>query len=61
VSDDDKISATYTGLGIDWNQRGFSIDYPLQIQAKAEADYFMVKREKGRKKERERSDPLLGT
>ncbi|KAI8888956.1 hypothetical protein K501DRAFT_329566 [Backusella circina FSU 941] len=41
VSDDEKISATYTGLGIDWNQRGFSVDYPLQIQAKAEADYFM--------------------
>lgn len=42
ISEDNKVQAAYTGLGIDWNQRGYSVVYPLEIQAKAEAEYFMV-------------------
>ncbi|CAO3649917.1 unnamed protein product [Mucor fragilis] len=41
ISEDNKVQAAYTGLGIDWNQRGYSVVYPLEIQAKAEAEYFM--------------------
>lgn len=42
INEENQIQATYTGLGIDWNQRGYSVVYPLEIQAKAEAEYFMV-------------------
>ncbi|CAO3622970.1 unnamed protein product [Mucor hiemalis] len=41
VNEQEEIQASYTGLGISWNQRGYNVDYPLQIQAKAEAEYFM--------------------
>jgi hypothetical protein len=43
IDNDAKVQAAYTGLNIDWNQRGYSVDYPLEVQAKAEADYFMVR------------------
>lgn len=42
INEENQVQATYTGLGIDWNQRGYSVVYPLEIQAKAEAEYFMV-------------------
>lgn len=42
INEDNNIQATYTGLGIDWNQRGLLINYPLEIQAKQESEYFMV-------------------
>ncbi|KAI8639987.1 hypothetical protein BD408DRAFT_420464 [Parasitella parasitica] len=41
ISQENQVQAAYTGLGIDWNQRGYSVVYPLEIQAKAEAEYFM--------------------
>ncbi|GAN07726.1 secreted salivary protein [Mucor ambiguus] len=41
ISEENQVQAAYTGLGIDWNQRGYSVVYPLEIQAKAEAEYFM--------------------
>ncbi|KAG2193312.1 hypothetical protein INT46_008522 [Mucor plumbeus] len=41
VNEENEVQATYTGLGIDWNQRGYSVVYPLEIQAKAETEYFM--------------------
>lgn len=42
INEENQVQAAYTGLGIDWNQRGYSVVYPLEIQAKAEAEYFMV-------------------
>lgn len=42
INEENQVLAAYTGLGIDWNQRGYSVVYPLEIQAKAEAEYFMV-------------------
>ncbi|KAF1799432.1 hypothetical protein V8B55DRAFT_1538476 [Mucor lusitanicus] len=41
INEKNQVQAAYTGLGIDWNQRGYSVVYPLEIQAKAEAEYFM--------------------
>ncbi|KAK4511288.1 uncharacterized protein ATC70_012503 [Mucor velutinosus] len=41
INEENQVQAAYTGLGIDWNQRGYSVVYPLEIQAKAEAEYFM--------------------
>ncbi|KAI9364625.1 hypothetical protein BD770DRAFT_378576 [Pilaira anomala] len=41
VNEENNVKATYTGLGIDWNQRGNSVSYPLDIQAKAVSEYFM--------------------
>lgn len=43
INEENEVQATYTGLGIDWNQRGYSVVYPLEIQAKAETEYFMVR------------------
>ncbi|ORE09014.1 hypothetical protein BCV72DRAFT_303228 [Rhizopus microsporus var. microsporus] len=43
INDEGHIWAAYTGLGRDWNSFGQRIGYPLEIQAKAEADYFMQK------------------
>ncbi|GAA5798828.1 hypothetical protein EDC94DRAFT_627877 [Helicostylum pulchrum] len=42
--EENNVKATYTGLGIDWNQRGNSISYPLEIQAKADSEYFMERK-----------------
>lgn len=42
INDEGHIWAAYTGLGRDWNSFGQRVGYPLEIQAKAEADYFMV-------------------
>ncbi|KAI8968886.1 hypothetical protein BDF20DRAFT_891990 [Mycotypha africana] len=41
VKEDNHIHATYTAVGLDWNQRGLALGYPLEIQAKAEAEYFV--------------------
>ncbi|CEG71962.1 hypothetical protein RMATCC62417_07600 [Rhizopus microsporus] len=43
INDEGHIWAAYTGLGRDWNSFGQRVGYPLEIQAKAEADYFMQK------------------
>lgn len=48
VNEENNVKATYTGLGIDWNQRGNSVSYPLDIQAKAVSEYFMVSENYGR-------------
>ncbi|KAI9269874.1 hypothetical protein BY458DRAFT_475018 [Sporodiniella umbellata] len=41
VKKDEPIWAAFTGLGRDWNQFGNRIAYPLEIPARAEADYFV--------------------
>lgn len=42
INKENEVQAAYTGYNIDWNQRGYSVSYPLEVQAKAESDYFMV-------------------
>ncbi|KAI8333493.1 hypothetical protein EDC96DRAFT_470063 [Choanephora cucurbitarum] len=41
IGEDDEVRASYTGIGIDWNQRGYSVPHPFDLQAKAESEYFM--------------------
>ncbi|KAI7888198.1 uncharacterized protein EV154DRAFT_321265 [Mucor mucedo] len=41
INNEDKVRASYTAFGVDWNQRGVSVEYPLEIQAKQESEYFM--------------------
>ncbi|KAG1441342.1 hypothetical protein G6F56_011529 [Rhizopus delemar] len=41
IKEDETIWAAYTGLGRDWNQFGNRVGYPFELQAKAEADYFV--------------------
>ncbi|KAI8992306.1 hypothetical protein BDB01DRAFT_847695 [Pilobolus umbonatus] len=41
ITEENEITGAYTALGVDWNQKGYSVNYPFQIQAKAEAEYFM--------------------
>ncbi|KAI8367335.1 hypothetical protein BD560DRAFT_399926 [Blakeslea trispora] len=41
IGEDDQVRASYTGIGIDWNQRGYSVPHPFELQAKAESEYFM--------------------
>ncbi|KAI8080147.1 uncharacterized protein B0P05DRAFT_612229, partial [Gilbertella persicaria] len=41
IDENDNIRASYTGIGNDWNQRGYSVSHPFELQAKAEAEYFM--------------------
>ncbi|KAI7905559.1 uncharacterized protein BX663DRAFT_468177 [Cokeromyces recurvatus] len=41
IDEDNQVHAAYSGLAIDWNQKGYSVNYPLEVQAKAESEYFM--------------------
>jgi hypothetical protein len=43
INEQGQVQAAFTGLGIDWNTTGYSVEYPLNIPAKQEADYFMVR------------------
>ncbi|KAL1935198.1 hypothetical protein VTP01DRAFT_4338 [Rhizomucor pusillus] len=39
-ADDAKVRGAYTQYGSLWDSRGFSLDYPFELRAKATANYF---------------------
>ncbi|KAI9472217.1 MAG: hypothetical protein EXX96DRAFT_583287 [Benjaminiella poitrasii] len=43
INEDNQVQAAYSGLAIDWNNKGNSVEYPLEVQAKTEAEYFMIR------------------
>ncbi|KAI8370434.1 uncharacterized protein BYT42DRAFT_582392 [Radiomyces spectabilis] len=41
VSDDNSIKAAFTGIGVGWDNTGYSVNHPFDLKAKSKAEYFM--------------------